>query len=75
MASLPEDVRARRIAALYRAIERHGCTVERVGSAWRVYGREVDILVADLADIVPAELKPLRNGEKLAMKARAWTGR
>jgi len=70
-AQIAAVVRAKRIDSLHRAIERHGCVVERFGSAWRVYGREVDILVADLADIVPAELKPPRNGELLAMQARA----
>lgn len=55
--------REKRLDALHRAIERRGCVVERFGSAWRVYGRDVDILAVDLADIAPAELRPPRRVE------------
>ena len=50
--------REKRLDALHRAIER------------RVYGRDVDILAVDLADIAPAELMPPRRGELADLMAR-----
>lgn len=38
--------------------ERHGCRLLRHGKAWRVYGPQVDVLVADLQWLRDNDLTP-----------------
>lgn len=43
--------------------KRRGLTVARVGNAWRIYGRGVDIRVLRLEDVDPRELIPHSPGK------------
>ena len=43
-------------------IERLGLTVEKRGEAWHVFGKGVDILVADLTFIDRSCLRPFHPG-------------
>lgn len=65
MATTYKEWQARRAASADEAearvrelAERHGCRLLRHGKAWRVYGPQVDVLVADLQWLRDNDLTP-----------------
>jgi len=58
--SLPPASILERIRRNEQRIADAGLTVEHRGGAWHVYGRGVDLLLAGLENLAPADLVPVR---------------